>query len=303
MKLSIITINFNNRVGLQHTINSVLEQSFHDFEYIVIDGGSTDGSVEVVKKHSHKIDYWVSESDRGIYNAMNKGIVQAKGDYCIFMNSGDAFCASNTLANVLPYLDGTCIVNGDTKYPSGKYDSSPHEVTLSFFMLSTIIHQSTFIRTDLLKNNNYDENYRIVSDWKFWLQELIVKGRSYKSVHIPISVFDEGGIGSTNIKLHDEEMVSVLRDLFPKKILDEYYFFLNGRTWENKLYIEIQHSRLNKVMYVLNSCVIKFLTFFKQSSKWSGKYPLFYSKDMNNDGMLTDVYGRNSVLNCIMDDK
>ena len=89
MKLSVITINFNNRDGLRKTIESVVNQTYNDFEYIIIDGGSTDGSVDVIKEYADRIDYWVSEPDKGIYNAMNKGIDVAKGEYCIFMNSGD----------------------------------------------------------------------------------------------------------------------------------------------------------------------------------------------------------------------
>ena len=81
MKLSVITINYNNRDGLKKTIESVVNQTYKDFEYIIIDGGSTDGSVEVLKEYSDKIDYWVSEPDKGIYNAMNKGIDIAKGEY------------------------------------------------------------------------------------------------------------------------------------------------------------------------------------------------------------------------------
>ena len=86
MKVSVITINYNNCDGLSRTIESVVKQSFKEYEYIVIDGGSTDGSADVIRKYADKIDYWVSESDKGIYNAMNKGIDVAKGEYCNFMN-------------------------------------------------------------------------------------------------------------------------------------------------------------------------------------------------------------------------
>ena len=92
MKLSVITINYNNRDGLHKTIASVVNQSWREFEYIVIDGGSTDGSVDVIKSFADRIDYWVSEPDKGIYNAMNKGIDVAQGEYCIFINSGGSRC-------------------------------------------------------------------------------------------------------------------------------------------------------------------------------------------------------------------
>jgi glycosyltransferase involved in cell wall biosynthesis len=89
IKLSIITINYNNRDGLEKTIRSVIDQRFTDFEFIVIDGGSTDGSVDNIRKYENKINYWCSEKDAGIYNAQNKGIKKAKGEYCLFLNSGD----------------------------------------------------------------------------------------------------------------------------------------------------------------------------------------------------------------------
>lgn len=302
MKVSVITINYNNKVGLEKTINSVLSQSAEAIEYIVIDGASSDGSVEIIKEFSDSIDFWVSEKDTGIYNAMNKGISQATGGYCIFMNSGDVFFDANVLEKVMPELDGTAIINGDTLYPSGRYDASPDDVSLSFFMNSTIIHQSTFIRTDLLKDNNYDEKYRIVSDWKFWVEELIVKGVSYKNIHIPVSIFDENGIGSTNIELHDNEMMQVLAEFFPQKILREYYFFLNGSTLEEKLYKEILNSRFHKLLYSINVTLIKLLTLFKPSSRWSAKYSLFYKEDMVNKDVLTDLYGTRTILKKIKDE-
>ena len=90
-KISVITINYNNKSGLEKTIQSVISQTYFELEYIIIDGGSSDGSIDVIKKYENKIDYWISEQDKGIYNAMNKGIAQAHGEYCNFMNSGDCF--------------------------------------------------------------------------------------------------------------------------------------------------------------------------------------------------------------------
>ena len=87
MRISIITINYNNLNGLKNTIKSVLDQSFFDFEFIVIDGGSTDGSKGYIELNSAKINYWVSESDRGVYHAMNKGLSKVTGEFCLFLNS------------------------------------------------------------------------------------------------------------------------------------------------------------------------------------------------------------------------
>jgi len=110
MKFSIITVNYNNKTGLFNTIKSVINQTFSDFEFIIIDGGSDDGSIEVIKEYSDRITYWVSERDNGIYNGMNKGIVQAKGDYVNFMNSGDTFYSNNTLENVYSMMNYNYII-------------------------------------------------------------------------------------------------------------------------------------------------------------------------------------------------
>ena len=119
MKYSVITINYNNREGLKHTIDSVVCQTYTDFEFIIIDGGSTDGSVEIIREYEEHITYWVSEKDHGIYHAMNKGVAQAHGDYCIFMNSGDCFHSSYVLDSIKEYQEdiicGKVIKGNNTK--------------------------------------------------------------------------------------------------------------------------------------------------------------------------------------------
>ena len=112
MKYSIITINYNNCDGLEKTIQSVINQSYQNFEFIIIDGGSTDSSVEVIKKYSNKIDYWISEPDKGIYHAMNKGIIQAHGEYLNFMNSGDLFYDNDVLKDISIKIDLKDIIIG-----------------------------------------------------------------------------------------------------------------------------------------------------------------------------------------------
>ncbi len=129
MRYSIITINYNNRDGLRKTIESVVNQSCRDIEYIVIDGGSTDGSVEVIEEYAGKIDYWVSERDKGIYNAMNKGLAQAHGEYLNFMNSGDCFHDNDVLINLPQDADEDIIFgkalrsDGNIWSPAGRMTS------------------------------------------------------------------------------------------------------------------------------------------------------------------------------------
>ncbi len=119
VKLSIITVNLNNSAGLRKTIESIVKQTFKDFEYIIIDGGSTDGSAEVIKEFADKITYWVSEPDKGIYNAMNKGILHAKGEYLLFLNSGDWLADDDLLSKVFCEPRTADIIYGHMNFVSG----------------------------------------------------------------------------------------------------------------------------------------------------------------------------------------
>lgn len=275
MKISVITINYNNRIGLEKTIRSVLCQTIKDFEFIVIDGGSTDGSVDILKQNDENITYWVSEPDKGIYNAMNKGIQKAEGEYCIFMNSGDAFYDKDVLGRVLLSLDGTDVIYGNTEYTTGKIRKSKNEPPyFSFFFVSSFSHQSTFIRTELLKKYLYDESLKIVADWKFFLQTLILNNGSFKAVDLKISLYDATGISSTNKILYEKEREQVLNSLFPQWMLTDYNNLVYGRTSDEKLYVEMKQSQFAAIFYTLNVCLIKFLSFFRKGPAWINKYPI-----------------------------
>lgn len=264
MKLSVITINYNNCDGLKKTIESVVNQACTDFQYIIIDGGSTDGSVEVIKEFANRIDYWVSESDRGIYHAMNKGIDVAKGEYCIFMNSGDVFHNAASIKDSVNHLDGTDVINGNTLFPHGEIKLSPPQLDRRYFYLTTIIHQSTFIRTELLKEYSYDEKYRISSDWKFWLQTLVIDRKSYKRIEVFVSIFDTTGISLNNHELMISEESAIIKELFSKEIQMEY--------WQEKFYHELKRSKFQKYVYVFNVVILRFVAIFK-SCTWIKKFP------------------------------
>ena len=177
MKFSIITINFNHRDGLQKTIESVINQTYSDYEYIIIDGGSDDGSVEVIKEYSDKITYWVSERDKGIYNGMNKGITKANGTYINFMNSGDVFYSKDTLEKVCSLMDDSDFIIGKdyNKDPdTGEVFTTilPSRISMAAFYMWTLPHQSAFIRRSLFDHSPYDESLRIVADWKFYMDKI-----------------------------------------------------------------------------------------------------------------------------------
>ena len=277
MKLSVITINYNNREGLQKTIESVVNQTWQEFEYIVIDGGSTDGSVDVIKQYADRIDYWVSEPDRGIYHPMNKGIDVAKGEYCNFMNSGDCLYEKTTLENIKDELRDFSIINGKTFFDTGWVQSPPHSISLElFYTKNTINHQASFIETRLLRKYKYDETLKIVSDWKFWIQTFVFENCTYKPIDCFITIFNTNGISLTNDMLRCQENEMVLKEIIPERILMDYLKYNNG--WERELYNKIILSRLHRYMYTLNVLIIRILSIFRKKSYWIKRYPLFLDK-------------------------
>jgi len=243
MKLSIITINLNNVAGLRKTIESVVSQSFTDFEFLVIDGSSTDGSVEVIKEFSGKITFWSSEPDNGIYQAMNKGIREAKGDYCLFLNAGD-FLVNDKVLNSVFHQDltedivvGDCNVskNGEVVFNT----LSPEEITFGAFYGRTIPHQSAFIKLDLFERYGfYSEQYRIHSDLEFFIRTLIVNSCSYKHINITVSDYNlEGLSGNTdNNSVSAAEYDLILRSFIPPRIVSDYAAWAKERDEMKILY-------------------------------------------------------------------
>ncbi|MFW5886823.1 MAG: glycosyltransferase family 2 protein [Bacteroidota bacterium] len=232
MKLSIITINLNNKPGLEKTLQSVFSQSFRDFEYIVIDGASIDGSVEIIKRNEDKLNYWLSENDTGIYNAMNKGIKVAKGNYCLFLNSGDYFCSETVLEDAfkidfkedIVYGVQIVVVNEAIK-KSNFLD--PQYITLQSFINSTLPHQCTFIKRLLFeKIGLYNEQNQIVSDWEFNLKALFIYNCSLRKIPVSISLFDTKGISNNESfsAKHQKEKEEALKRVFPR-IYPDYMNF------------------------------------------------------------------------------
>lgn len=219
MKLSIITINYNNLEGLKRTYESVVSQTCQDFEWIIIDGGSTDGSKEFIEEHQNKFSYWCSEPDKGIYNAMNKGIAKATGEYLQFLNSGDNLVDDKVIEDFLA-LDwkedvilGDAIIDGDEK----EIKIHPDEENLDFDFLRCggICHQASFTKKTLFDlYGGYDEQLKIVSDWKFFLEVLIKHNCSYRHWNRIIINYDVEGISSepTNQQFHWNERLKVLQN-------------------------------------------------------------------------------------------
>lgn len=259
--LSIITINLNNATGLRKTIESVVSQTSHDFEYIVIDGGSTDGSIEVIKEFKAKITFWISEPDNGIYHAMNKGIMVAKGEYCQFLNSGDWLTSSGVINIMLDTIPDCSIYYGNMlkQLPGGKvYRDSCGKGNISMisFYKGSLNHSPAIIKRSLFdKYGLYDETLKIVSDWKWFLIVIGLHNEKVNYTNQDFTCFDMEGISSSNSKLEKTERRLVLEELLPSSILKDYdtYFQSIEQTERLKKY-----RPLKSVLWFIERLLFKY---------------------------------------------
>jgi glycosyltransferase involved in cell wall biosynthesis len=236
-KLSIITINFNNKLGLRRTFDSIFAQTFIEFEYIVIDGGSCDGSKELIETHQNKINYWVSEKDNGIYHAMNKGIRAASGDYLLFMNSGDVLISDSNILNDCclklneDIVAFDCFLEKDNKIIGRR--THIEKPTLYYVYKYGFKHQSTFIKRGLFyKLGLYNEAFIIAGDYEFWIRCFLESTTTCKCYKIPIAIFELSGISQgggwaeEHKRIEYELLSNIISDL---KDLERYYNLKNSR--------------------------------------------------------------------------
>lgn len=226
MKFTVITINYNNADGLRQTILSVVGQTCDDYEYVIIDGGSTDGSVEVIKEREDKISYWVSEKDGGIYNAMNKGVKAARGEYLIFMNSGDIFYDNKVLSDACLHIHDEDIIIGNVLASDTRTIISPPppggKLTMYHLYSGAIPHQGTFVKLALQQKHPFDETLKIAADWKFFLQSIIFDNCSVKYINVNVALYDTSGLSSQNPQAMREEKEKVLSECLPQRVIDDY---------------------------------------------------------------------------------
>ncbi|HRZ68998.1 MAG TPA: glycosyltransferase family 2 protein [Candidatus Paceibacterota bacterium] len=193
MRLSIITVNLNNKAGLERTLQSVFAQTNHDFESIVVDGLSSDGSRDVITAHAARIAKWVSEKDSGVYNAMNKGIRMAEGEYVLFLNAGDSLCSRDTLDGAFRrgfsedfvFFDAQLVKRDGSEIWA--LNRSPQEV----LVLGYIAHQAVLHRRSVFQHLGlYSEDYRLAADYELFLRAFFTAGCSYQVVHQVLCVYD-----------------------------------------------------------------------------------------------------------------
>ena len=306
MKLSIITINYNNASGLRRTLASVASQTYHDIEHVIIDGGSTDGSVGVIKEYVRNVErmneltnegihvVWSSEPDKGIYNAMNKGIEIALGrrvvntnhtsnithdtsqeslcDYVQILNSGDILAASDVTERMMAALDSlnaqrsTLNENGSPAilygnmlkkdFTTGKIIGKSREVEYSLrqYYSSTMNHDCCYFRRNLFDIYGlYDENLKIVSDWKWFLQAIGLGHVKPVYVNIDVTIFDVSGISETNLALRNQERRQVLKELLPPAILADY----DAHAFEMEQMNRLRRRHLYGLVYFIERVLFK----------------------------------------------
>lgn len=218
MKISVVTIAFNEEKNIRRTIESVLNQTSNDFEYILCDGKSTDKTVEIAnsyidafEKKGISFQIW-SEKDKGIYDAMNKGIEHSKGEYVHFLNAGDWYFDSNVISNVVEKIletNSPDVIYGDIVYVERGVvlrQSTDHN-NLARGM--TMAHPSTFVANHILKEKFFDIQYKIAADYNLLL-ELYLEKKSFSNIHIPISYFELDGVSATNVSESLKEQRNVL---------------------------------------------------------------------------------------------
>lgn len=315
MKLSIITINYNNTEGLRKTLASVAAQTYRNIEHIIIDGGSTDGSVDVIKEYASKIEsqelkakivVWVSEKDKGIYNAMNKGIEIALGKrvvdifnrsersedkygkadrpkqsgvenkelsgYIQILNSGDLLAAPDVTERMMAALESysqesrtksqekrPAIIYGNMvkfDYANNRILGKSREVEYSLhnYYSGTMNHDCCYFRRDLFKTYGlYDENLKIVSDWKWFMQAIGLGHVKPVYVDIDVTIFDASGISETNLALRNQERRQVLEELLPPAVLADYDKYAFPTTQINRL----KKYHLWSVVYFIERVLFK----------------------------------------------
>ena len=267
MVLTIITINRNNAAGLEKTMQSVLSQTCTDFEYVVVDGASTDDSVDVIKRLAPGFGdrlKWVSEPDKGIYNAMNKGIGMAMGEYIEILNSGDCLAAKDVVEKMYAAVEKEghpSILYGNMlkDFPDGHIHRDKgfegEDITLLSLYIGTLNHSPAYIRRSLFdKYGLYDESLKIDSDWKWYLQAIVFGDEKPVYTDIDVTLFDMTGISETNKKLAKAEREQTLRELVRPTVLADYDAWVPSIRMMKRIK---RHPWAYKIVWFLERCLFK----------------------------------------------
>lgn len=268
-KLSVITINFNDKLGLENTIKSVVSQSYKGFEFVVIDGNSTDGSKDILNLHKDSFQYCVSEPDHGIYNAMNKGIKAATGDYLIFMNSGDTFYDDTVLENMEPYLNGcTDFVYGNSYFFTDiefiRIEKPPQLLNFDYFEKLGLNQQAVFMRRNLFFDTFlFNEEYKISADWEFFIVNICLNNSTYLYIDRIVCRYNIVGVSSfpENQKIFWAERDRTFQKYFP--VYYKYEQIL--KKYRSKRFMQFEQISERKISWKIMRAILNvFMLFIKK---------------------------------------
>lgn len=269
MTLSIITINRNNAAGLEKTMLSVLSQTRKDIEYVVVDGASTDESQNIIRQLAQVFGdrlKWVSEPDTGIYNAMNKGIRMASGEYIQILNSGDCLTAEDVTERMLQELakkGKPSILYGNMVkcFPDGRKVTDKcfagQDITMLGMYTGTLNHDSAYIRKDLFdRYGYYDESLKVVSDWKWYTQAIVFGEEKPGYVDIDVTLFDMSGISESEggREIIKQERKGVLRNILPSAIIKDYAAYSSDIYAMRRIR---RHPLAFKLVWFMERCLFK----------------------------------------------
>jgi glycosyltransferase involved in cell wall biosynthesis len=225
--ITVVTVVYNGASLIEKTIQSVIHQKYPYIEYVIIDGASADGSVNIIKNYEAKITKWLSEKDTGIYNAMNKGIKEATGEWICFLNCGDVFVDTQTVQRIVDSLPlshtadiiyGNILVEQQNGTLHERVAKEPCNIHRMHFC-----HQSAFVKTDLLRAYMFDEKYRMSADLKFFKQCHYDK-RTFAHVNFPTVIYDTSGISNVQRKKGLLDNIAVIKEI--DRGIDKYLFLL-----------------------------------------------------------------------------
>jgi glycosyltransferase involved in cell wall biosynthesis len=256
-KVSVVTVVYNAASIIESTIKSVLEQTYSNLEYIIIDGGSSDGTVDIIKKYESRLSYWISEPDKGIYDAMNKATDKASGKWINFMNAGDNFYSSTSVAEVFDTgvdYSKYSAVYGDAEYrlKTLSYIRQGYDCTSDHFM--PFSHQAAFARADVAKHNKFNLKYKIAADTEFFLR-LNREGAELKHVSVVVCSYNAlEGISMHNEVKHALEFVEMQIEYgapadspyFKKFIKDARFRQRMRKLIPNFIWIRLRENKIRK---------------------------------------------------------
>ncbi|MCT7522585.1 glycosyltransferase [Aliarcobacter cryaerophilus] len=324
-KVTVVTVTYNAKQYLEQTIKSVIEQDYPNIEYIIIDGASTDGTIDIIKKYEKHLSYWISEHDTGIYDAMNKGIDFATGELINFMNAGDSFCEKNTISKVIKEMDiNTDIIAGDIYYIDGNkktyIKSAKLENKLNYMFCC---HQTMFTKANLMKKYKFNTTFKIVSDYDFALK-CAMNDYKFQFVNFAIANYLGGGFYESNRLLAQIENffiqskyiknVNEIFNLYSYKFIKthdisnhnlSFAHLMNSlHKWIDmldltKTYLLYGYGHIGKLMYDKVGDSIKTIVDMNYKNLSTKSLPIYNPLDINNfefDYIIISVLGREEII-------